>query len=80
MVPNLQQLVQQIALGQPIDIETYLGVFFYENSNHDIGPCTVCGAHGGYLAEQHDPQLCPRASIMVLDDWYEIFKQRESEL
>jgi hypothetical protein len=75
---TLQHLVQQIALGQPIDSETYLAVFFYENANKDIGSCTICNARGGFSGEQHDP-FCGHSSIMTLPDWVAVYRQREAE-
>lgn len=78
MGPSLQQLVQQIALGQQVDVETYLAVFFYENANKDVGSCTICRARGGFRGEQHAVE-CRRASIMVLDNWLNVYRQRELE-
>jgi hypothetical protein len=75
--PTLQHLVQQIALGQQVDVEKYLVVFFSENCNHDIGPC-ICGARGGARPDQLAIE-CRRASIMALPDWLQVFRQREKE-
>jgi hypothetical protein len=76
--PSLQQLMQQIARSQRIDIETYLAVFFYENANKDIGSCTICRARGGFHGEQHDP-VCGHSSIMTLPNWVAVYRQREAE-
>ncbi len=75
---ELNQLVARVDRQEPVTVEEYLRVFFYENQAHDIGPCLVCGARGGVRAEQHVPN-CDHASIMVLPDWVEVYRQRERD-
>jgi len=65
---TLNDLVFLKTIGVSTDADLFVQVLESENTNRNFAPCNGCGAK---TFGQHQP-TCPRASVLFLENWFEV--------